>query len=105
VLTSTKLILGGFLGVLACLALVLIGAIAGNRGAVSGTVTLLGIAALGLVIVLIAFASGCVLAVRGLYQQPNLRTWSNIALAIGGLGGLALVLVMLASVLAARGQL
>ena len=104
-LTSTKLILGGFLGVLVSFALVLIGAIAGNRGAVSGTVTLLGIAALGLVIVLIAFASGFVLAVRGLYQQPSLRTWSNIALAIGGLGGLALVLVMLASVLAARGQL
>ena len=104
-LTSTKLILGGFLGVLVCLALVLIAAITGNRGAVSVTVTLLGIAALELVIVLIAFASGFVLAVRGLYQQPNLRTWSNIALAIGGLGGLALVLVMLASVLAARGQL
>ena len=34
-LTSTKLILDGFLGVLACLALVLMGAIAGNRGAVS----------------------------------------------------------------------
>jgi hypothetical protein len=105
VLTSTKLILGGFLGVLACLALVLIGAIAGNRGAVSGTVTFLGIAALGLVIVLIVFAFGFVLAIRGLYRQPDLRTWSNIALAIGGLGGLALVLVMLASVLAARGQL
>ena len=104
-LTSTKLILGGFLGVLACLALVLIGAIAGNRGAVSGTVTLLGIAALGLVIVLIVLAFGFVLAIRGLYRRPDLRTWSNIALAIGGLGGLALVLVMLASVLAARGQL
>ncbi len=45
-LTSTKLILGGFLGMLACFALVLIGAIAGNRGAVSVTVTLLGVAAL-----------------------------------------------------------
>jgi len=104
-LTSTKLILSGFLGVLACFALVLIGAIAGNRGAVSVTVTLLGIAALGLVVVLIILAAGFVLAMRGLYRQPDLRTWSNIALAIGGLGGLALALVMLASALAARGQL
>jgi hypothetical protein len=105
VLTSTKLILGGFLGVLVCLALVLIGAIAGNRGAVSGTVTLLGIAALGLVVVLIILAVGFVLAIRGLYRRPDLRTWSNIAVTIGGLGGLALVLAMLVSVLAARGQL
>jgi len=105
VLTSTKLIRGGFLGVLACLALVLIGAIAGNRGAVSATVTLLGVAAIGLAIVLIAFASGFVLAIRGLYRQPDLRKWSNIALAVVGLGGLAFVLAMLASVLAARGQL
>jgi len=105
VLTSTKLILGGLLGVLACLALVLIGAIAGNRGAVSGTVRLLGIAALGLVVVLIVFAFGFVLAIRGLYRQPDLRTWSNIAIAIAGLGGLVLALAMLASALAARGQL
>jgi len=105
VLTSTKLILCGFLGVLACFALVLIGAIEGNRGAVSGSVTLLGIAALGLLVVLIILAAGCVLAIRGLYRQPDLRTWSNIALTIGGLGGLALALAMLASALAARGQL
>ena len=105
VLTSTKLILSGFLGVLACFALVLIGAIAGNRGAVSVTVTLLGIAALGLVVVLIILAAGFVHAIRGLYRQPDLRTWSNIALAIGGLGGLALALAMLASALAARAQL
>jgi len=105
VLTSTKLILGGFLGVLACLALVLIAAIAGNRGSTSATVAILGIAALGLVIVLIVFSFGFVLAIRGLYRRLDLRTWGNIALAIGGLGGLALVLVMLASVLAARGQL
>jgi hypothetical protein len=104
-LTSTKLILIGFLGMLACFALVLIGAIAGNRGAVSVTVTLLGIAALGLVVVLIILAAGFVLAIRGLYRQPDLRTWSNIALAIGGLGGLAFALAMLASALAARGQL
>ena len=104
-LTSTKLILAGFLGVLACFALVLIGAIAGNRGSVSVTVTFLGVAAMALVIVLIAFASGFVLALRGLYRQPDLRTWSNIALAIGGLGGLAFALAMLASALAARGQL
>src|SRR5437879_4010094 len=104
-LTSTKLILSGFLGVLACFALVLIGAIAGNRGAVSVTVTLLGIAALGLVVVLIVLAAGFVHAIRGLYRQPDLRTWSNIALAIGGLGGLALALAMLASALAARAQL
>ena len=104
-LTSTNLILSGFLGVLACFALVLIGAIAGNRGAVSVTVALLGIAALGLVVVLILLAAGFVLAMRGLYRQPDLRTWSNIALAIGGLGGLALALAMLASALAARGQL
>ena len=104
-LTSTKLILGGFLGVLVCFALVLIGAIAGNRGSVAVTVTLLGVAASGLVVVLIIFAVGFVLAVRGLYRQPDLRTWSNIAVTIGGLGGLALVLAMLASVLAARGQL
>ena len=104
-LTSTKLILSGFLGVLACFALVLIGAIAGNRGAVSVTVTLLGMAALGLVVVLIILAAGFVLAIRGLYRQPDLRTWSNIAVAIGGLGGLALALAMLASALAARGQL
>src|SRR2546428_2258406 len=89
-LTSNKLILSGFLGVLACFALVLIGAIAGNRGAVSVTVTLLGIAALGLVVVLIVLAAGFVHAIRGLYRQPDLRTWSNIALAIGGLRCLAL---------------
>jgi hypothetical protein len=105
VLTSTKLILGGFLGVLACFALVLMGAIAGSRGAVSGAVTLLGIAALGLVVVLIILAVGFVLAIHGLYRRPDLRTWGNVALAIGGLGGLALVFVMLVSVLAARGQL
>src|SRR2546422_5963693 len=104
-LTSNKLILSGFLGVLACFALVLIGAIAGNRGAVSVTVTLLGIAALGLVVVLIILAAGCFLAIRGLYRQAGLPTRSNIAVAIGGLGGLALALVMLASALAARGQL
>ena len=104
-LTSTKLILSGFLGVLACFALVLIGAIAGNRGAVSVTVTLLGMAALGLVVVLIILAAGFVLAIRGLYRQPDLRTWSNIAVAIGGLGGVALALAMLGSALAARGQL
>jgi len=105
VLTSTKLILGGLLGVLACLALVLIGAIAGNRGAVSGTVALLGIAALGLVVVLVTVAVGFVLAIRGLYRRPELRTWSNIVIAIAGLGGLVLALAMLASALAARGQL
>jgi len=105
VLTSTKLILSGFLGVLACLALVLIGAIAGRRGAVSVTVTLLGLAALGLVVVLIILAAGFVLAIRGLYRQAELRTWSNIAVAIAGLGGLALALVMLASALAASLQL
>src|SRR5207247_8563329 len=103
-LTSTKLILSGFLGVLACLALVLIGAIAGNRGAVSVTVTLLGIAALGLVVVLIILAAGFVLAIRGLYRQAGLRTWSNIALAIGGLGGLPLAPAMLASAVPASGQ-
>jgi len=105
VLTSTKLILAGFLGVLACLTLVLVGAIAGRRGAVSVTVTLLGIAALGLVVVLIIFAAGSVLGIRGLYRRPDLSTWSNIAVTIGGLGGLALALAMLVSALAARGQL
>jgi len=105
VLTSTKLILAGFLGVLACLTLVLVGAIAGRRGAVSVTVTLLGIAALGLVVVLIIFAAGSVLGIRGLYRRPDFRTWSNIAVTIGGLGGLALALAMLVSALAARGQL
>jgi len=104
-LTSTKLILSGFLGILVCFALVLIGAIAGNRGAVPVTVTLLGVAALGLVVVLIILAAGFVLAIRGMYRQPDLRTWSNIALAIGGLGGLVFALAMLASALAARGQL
>lgn len=103
--TSTKLILSGFLGVLVCLALVLIGAIAGNRGSVAGTVTLLGMAALGLAVVLVILAVGLVLAVRGLYRRPDLRTWSNIAVTISGLGGLALVFAMLASVLVARGQL
>src|SRR5437667_10626357 len=87
-LTSTKLILSGFLGVLACFALVLIGAIAGNRGAVSVTVTLLGIAALGIVVVLIILAAGFVLAIRGLYRQPDLRTWSNLTVAVGRLGAL-----------------
>ncbi len=87
--TSTKLILGGFLGVLAFFALVLIGAIAGKRGAV----------------VLIILAAGFVLAIRGLYRQAELRTWSNIAVAIAGLAGLALALVMLASALAASLQL
>src|SRR2546428_1724547 len=77
VLTSTKLILSGFLGVLACFALVLIGAIAGNRGAVSVTVTLLGIAALGLVVVLIMLAAGFVLAIRGLYRQGGPPTGGN----------------------------
>src|SRR2546429_4693440 len=105
VLTSTKLILSGFLGVLACFALVLIGAIAGNRGAVSVTVTLLGIAALGLVVVLIIFAAGFVHAIRGLYRQPDLRTWSNIALAIGGPGGPAPAPALLAPASAARAQL
>ena len=104
-LTSTKLILSGFLGILVCFALVLVGAIAGNRGAVPVTVTLLGVAALGLLVVLIILGAGFVLAIRGLYRQPDLRTWNNIALAIGGLGGLVFALAMLASALAARGQL
>jgi len=43
VLTSTKLILGGFLGVLACLALVLIAAMAGNRGSTSATTSARGV--------------------------------------------------------------
>ena len=101
-LTSTKLILGGFLGVIACFPLVLIGAMA---GAVSGTVTLLGIAALGLVVVLIVLTVGLILAIRGLYRWPALRTWSNIAVTIGGLGALVLALTMLVSVVTARGQL
>src|SRR2546430_16402343 len=86
-LTSTKLILSGFLGVLACFALVLIGAIAGNRGAVSVTVTLLGIAALGLVVVLIMLAAGFVLAIRGLYRQAGLPTWGKNAPPLGRLCG------------------
>src|SRR3989475_9886990 len=103
-LTSTKLILSGFLGVLACFALVLIGAIAGNRGAVSVTVTLLGIAALGLVVVLIMLAAGFVLAIRGLYRQAGLPKGGNNALAIGGLVGPAPPPVLLPSPLAGRGR-
>src|SRR2546425_5581154 len=103
-LTSTKLILSGFLGVLACFALVLIGAIAGNRGAVSVTVTLLGIAALGLVVVLIMLAAGFVLAIRGLYRQADLRTWRNNALAIGGVWGPPPPPLFLASPLCATGE-
>src|SRR2546422_1849048 len=104
-LTSNKLILSGFLGVLACFALVLIGAIAGNRGAVSVTVTLLGIAALGLVVVLIILAAGCFLAIRGLYRQAGLPTRGNIPVPISGVWGPPLPLAILASPSSAKGEL
>ena len=86
------------------MALGLIAAIFIGQGSSLGFLFLV-IVLLGLVTLVIVLTTGVVLALRGLYRQPELRTQGNVAIAVAGLAVLALVLYLLVSTATEKGVL
>src|SRR2546427_5841367 len=85
-LTSNKLILSACFGTPLCVALGLIAVFARGQGLPLGSPFLvLVMLALGTLVVVLA--TGVVLAVRQFYRHPELRTRSNVAMAVGGFLG------------------
>src|SRR2546422_9665287 len=82
-LTSNKLILSACFGTPLCVALGLIAVFARGQGLPLGSPFLvLVMLALGTLVVVLA--TGVVLAVRQFYRHPELRTRSNVAMAVWG---------------------
>src|SRR2546427_13291656 len=82
-LTSNKLILSACFGTPLCVALGLIAVFARGQGLPLGSPFLvLVMLALGTLVVVLA--TGVVLAVRQFYRHPELRTRSNVAMAVLG---------------------
>src|SRR2546422_9819649 len=82
-LTSNKLILSACFGTPLCVALGLIAVFARGQGLPLGSPFLvLVMLALGTLVVVLA--TGVVLAVRQFYRHPELRTRSNVAMAVCG---------------------
>jgi len=103
-LTSNKLILSACFGTPLCVALGLIAVFARGQGLPLGSPFLvLVMLALGTLVVVLA--TGVVLAVRQFYRHPELRTRSNVAMAVGGFMALALVLYVLISTITQKGAM